>query len=186
MQMLAPAILADSGDAILILVRVLHTTCGATLLGGLIYLRFVLAPAAIEGDAEAVLYAGRRRAWAACVAVCTALLLFSGFYNFVNYVTGYEKLAPPYQALFRVKFLLALVVFAIAALVAGKSGAAVKVRAKLKLWLNVAVAAALAIFVIGAILRSIPHIPKAPEIESEAPAFEPAGGNDEVPSLPAP
>lgn len=31
-----------------ILSRVVHTTCAATLLGGLIYLRFVLAPAAAE------------------------------------------------------------------------------------------------------------------------------------------
>lgn len=156
--MLAEA--AISIDPVTVLSRVLHTTCAGTLLGGLIYLRFVLAPAATGPEGEGVLFAGRGRAWAMCVGVCTGLLLVSGTYNFYLAITQNEKLPPLYHMVFGVKFLLAFVVFAIAALTAGKTGAARKVRRKLPFWLNVAVACALAIFLCGAVLRNIPKTPR--------------------------
>ncbi|MEM8865307.1 MAG: hypothetical protein AAGF31_07125 [Planctomycetota bacterium] len=159
-------------DALALLSRILHTTCGATLLGGAVYLRFVLAPVAGQDNAEQVLFAGRRKAWAACVGICTLLLLVSGFYNLGLIVSTYEKMEPPYHGLLGLKILLALGLFVVSALIAGKSSGAEKVRKSLKWWLNVAVVLALGIFVCGAVLRSIPHIPKAPPIESEAPAFD--------------
>ena len=159
-----------------LLMRVLHTTCAATLLGGTLYLRFVLAGAAAgSDDPEAALYAGRRKAWAACVGICTLLLLVSGFYNFLQVFHSHD-LPPLYNMAFGVKFLVALVLFAISALIAGKSAAAVKVRQRLKTWLNVAVVCALTLFVIGGLLGKIHGGPK---IESEAPAFEPTIGGGE-------
>lgn len=187
-------LLAETNDALLILLRVLHTTCAGTLLGGLLYMRFVLAPSAATSDAEAVLFAGRRKAWAACVGICTALLLASGFYNFFTVIIGGDtKPAAPYHALFGVKFLLALVVFALSALIAGKSGGAVKVRANVKRWLNIALFCTLAIFVLGAYLRQIPRVPKPVTPETEAPAFNPSADgpadgptSGDVPALPEP
>lgn len=185
-------LLADAvgGYALGLLSRVFHTTCGATLLGGALYLRFVLAPAATGDDAEATLFAGRRSAWAACVGVCTLLMLLSGFYNFLTIVGANEKLAFPYHMVFGIKFLLAFAVFALSALVAGKSKGAVKLRGKLTLWLNVLVATTLGVFICGAVMRAVPHIPKPPAIESEAPAFDggsakEAADGPEIPTLPS-
>lgn len=158
------------GSVVDLLSRVFHTTCAATLLGGIVYLRFVLAPAMASGDdAETVCYAGRRRAWSLCVGICTGLLLLSGFYNFLNIIGANEKLPSLYHAVFGIKFLLALVVFGVVALLAGKTPLAAKLQSRMKLWLNVALVSALGVFVCGAVLRSVPKVPK---LESEAPRYE--------------
>lgn len=144
--------------------RVLHTTCGATLLGGLIYLRFVLAPA-VENQDEAVekLYAGRRQAWGKCVAVCSSLLLLSGVYNLILFTRAYENLPSLYHPLFGAKFLLAFAVMLISAFISGKTALADRMRAKLSFWLNVALLCALAVFVLSATLRSFRDLPDARE-----------------------
>ncbi len=165
----------DGGYFLALLSRVAHTTCAATLLGGLIYLRFVLAPAAQGADdAEATLFAGRRSSWAACVGVCTGLLLISGVYNLVVSMMGYKNLPALYHPIFGVKFLLAIGLMAIMAFIAGRTKAAEAMRGSLTWWLNVALAIALSIFVMGAMLRSFRDVPDArasiPQAD-EAPAF---------------
>lgn len=166
----------DAGYFLALLSRVCHTACGATLLGGLIYLRFVLAPgAAGADDTQAALFADRRRSWALCVAVCSLLLLVSGFYNLVLFMQGYKNLPSLYHPLFGVKFLAALGVMLIAAFLAGKTGIAERMRGKLTKWLNLAIVLALSVFVLGAMLRSFRDLPDArvaaPQVD-EAPAFE--------------
>lgn len=171
----------DAGYFLGLLSRIAHTTCAATLLGGLIFLRFVLAPAqgsheeGATDDSEAALFAGRRASWAKCVALCTLLLLVSGFYNFFSFMGTYKNLPKPdYHLLFGIKFVLALGVMTIMALVAGKTSLAQKVRGSLTWWLNVALVLALSIYVAGAMLRSMRDLPDArvavPQID-EAPAF---------------
>jgi putative copper export protein len=157
-----------------LLSRVMHTTCAATLLGGLIYMRFVLAPATPEGEREAALFHGRRKAWAMCVMICTLLLILSGVYNFAVNILGWRNLPKLYHPLFGVKFLLALGVMAIMAFIAGKTVLAEKMRAKLTGWLNLALVLALAVFVLGAMLRSFRDLPDARAavaVAEEAPAF---------------
>ncbi|TWT48542.1 hypothetical protein [Botrimarina hoheduenensis] len=165
----------DSEYFIALLSRVAHTTCAATLFGGLIYLRFVLAPAAAESsDPAGVAFAGRRRAWAGCVAICTALLLTSGIYNLLQFTRAYENLPKLYHPLFGVKFLLALAVMAIAALLAGKTKLAVRLQGSLKFWSGVALKLAVAVFVISAMLRSFRDLPDARQAAVSidvAPAF---------------
>lgn len=162
-SLLAAAELTMDGPYwISILSRVAHTTCAATILGGLIYLRFVLAPAASQADdASEVAFAGRRRSWALCVAVCTALLLISGIYNLLLFTDKYQNLPKLYHSLFGVKFLLSLAVMFIAAIVAGKTKLAERVRGNLKGWLNLGIVLALSIFVLGALLRSCRDLPDA-------------------------
>jgi hypothetical protein len=127
-------------------------------------MRFVLAPAAGRSESEAVLFAGRRSAWAACVGICTLLLLLSGSYNFWLVLTQYEKPIGPYHMLFGIKALLAIVLFVLMALLAGKTSAAQRLRGNLAFWLNLSLALALAIFLLGAMLRSIPKTPKPAQV----------------------
>ncbi|MEO1495702.1 MAG: hypothetical protein AAFV43_00980 [Planctomycetota bacterium] len=163
----------DGAYFLALLSRVAHTTCAATMLGGLVYLRFVLAPAAAEADdAAAVAYAGRRKTWASCVAVCTGLLLVSGVYNLLLYTSTYPGVPKLYHSLFGVKFLLALGVMAIAALLAGKTKLAGKMQASMKRWSGIGIKLALAVFVISAMLRSFRDLPGARDASSEdAPSF---------------
>jgi putative copper export protein len=157
-----------------LLSRVMHTTCAATLLGGLIYMRFVLAPATPEGEREAALFHGRRKAWAMCVMICTLLLLVSGVYNLIMFLGVYKNLPKLYHPLFGVKFLLSIGVMAIMAFIAGKTALAQKMRANLTGWLNLAVVMALSVFVLGAMLRSFRDLPDARAavaVAEEAPAF---------------
>lgn len=155
--------------------RVAHTVCAATMLGGLVYLRLVLAPAAPADSREATLFAGRRSNWAAIVGLCTGLLLLSGFYNFFVFMGAYKNLPALYHPLFGVKFLLALGVMAIMALVAGRTALAERMRGSLTSWLNLALALCLATFVLGAMLRSFRDLPDArvaSPVVGEAPAFD--------------
>jgi putative copper export protein len=157
-----------------LLSRVMHTTCAATLLGGLIYMRFVLAPATPEGEREAALFHGRRKAWAMCVMICTLLLLVSGVYNLIMFLGVYKNLPKLYHPLFGVKFLLSIGVMAIMAFIAGKTALAQKMRANLTGWLNLALVMALSVFVLGAMLRSFRDLPDARAavaVAEEAPAF---------------
>ena len=158
-----------------LLSRVFHTTCAATLLGGLIYMRFVLAPATLEGEREAALFHGRRKAWASIVAICTLLLLVSGVYNLIMFLGIYKNLPKLYHPLFGVKFLLSIAVMAIMAFIAGKTALAEKMRAKLTGWLNIALVLSLTIFALGAMLRSFRDLPDARvavAVAEEAPSFD--------------
>lgn len=143
-----------------VLFRVLHITASAILLGGLVYqLKAVLPTQGSDGNPPESNKASRA-GWAKLVALATALLLISGIYNFYGIVTTNEKLPSLYHALFGIKFLLAFFVFFVAAATAGRSSLAVKMRSSHAKWLKLCLAAALAIFVIAAVLRSIEKVPK--------------------------
>lgn len=154
----------DVGDALALLSRVAHTVCAAVLLGGSVYLRMVLAPAVVgdEGDeaAQAKLFAGRRKAWAACVGVAALVLLASGVYNYAVVAISYQSMPASYHGLIGLKMILAMVVIATSALMAGKTGGAENMRRKPVVGATLGMVAALTIFVAAAMARSFPHVPK--------------------------
>lgn len=139
------------------------------------YLRFVLAPAAVDAqDPELIAFVGRRTAWGLCVAICSLLLIGSGVYNLMLVMGNYKNLPPLYHQIFGAKVLLALAVMFIAAVIAGKSSLAQKARANMTTWLNAAIVLALALFVCSATLRSIRDLPDArvaPPVVEDAPVF---------------
>lgn len=172
----SPTPVIDAGWAILLVSRVLHTVSAAILLGGLVYLKHLVAPL-VAGSANPgeALYHGRRTKWAMLVMASTLFLLLSGFFNLWNYMVGYEKLPSTYHMLFGIKFLLAMFVFFVAAGTAGKSPMAVKMQLDIKRWLNLAVGAALLVFVLGAVMRTYEKVPR----DFNAPA-DPAIVSEEV------
>lgn len=132
--------------------RVLHILGAIILAGGLFYIRSVLSPAGVDAC-----FADRRAAWAKWVGIATFMLLGSGIYNFLvvnNQVKAAGgQLEPTYHMLFGIKFLLALLVMFLAAILAGRTAAADKFRANMGRWLNVAWFAIMAIVVLAALLR---------------------------------
>jgi hypothetical protein len=124
-------------DLLAIFMRWAHVTSAIALLGGVIYARWIQLA---MGDPQAARF--RRLAVAA-----VSLLLVTGIYNLVQKTST----PPPYHAVFGVKALLALHVFAVALLL-GRPGAA---EAKRMRWLTGVAASGLAIALLSAYLRRL-------------------------------
>lgn len=143
----------DATQVIRILSRVFHIMFAIIIGGGLFYLRAVLAPAGADAC-----FAGRRAVWARWVGAATAFLIATGLYNYITYIRDAKATGAPlpqtYHMLFGAKFLLALFVFFVAAILAGRTAAAEKFRGNMAMWLNLAWTAVMAIIVIGALMRT--------------------------------
>jgi len=146
--------------------RVLHLLAAAALVGGLLFLKQVVAPVAKEavaegtGNLEEVIYRGQRAKWSRIVMFATLALLASGFHNYMALVSASEKLPGLYHGLFFAKFLLAMFVFFVAAATAGRSAVADRLRRDFARWLNLCLVAIVAIVVLAAMLRSFEKIPR--------------------------
>ena len=157
--------------------RILHIVGAVILVGGIAYLRKVVAPSAIPGEGDPVdrLYSGRRAAWAMWVGIATGLLLATGLVNTVLVMKIYPNLPGGYHAVLGTKIMLALVVMFLAAILAGTTPAAIEVRKSAKGWLTVALLAGLAVLILASTLRFF-HLPRAteaatrPEIRNQQPS----------------
>ncbi|QDT74131.1 hypothetical protein [Lacipirellula limnantheis] len=143
----------DAAFAVRVASRVIHIMFAIIIGGGLFYLRAVLAPAGADAC-----FAGRRSVWARWVGAATLLLIVTGMFNYITFVREAKAAGAPlpsaYHMLFGAKFLLALFVFFVAAILAGKTSLADKFRASLGQWLNAAWLAVMAIIIIGALMRT--------------------------------
>ena len=133
--------------ALNIFMRFLHMISAILLLGGAFAWRFAEVPAerALAPDLRGRFGNAMAAAWRPFVVAAVAGLLISGIWNFLQ-KTG---LTPVYHAIFGIKVLLALDVFAASILA---------VRAvnpkRSRQWMHVA-AAGIAIVILSAILRSL-------------------------------
>jgi uncharacterized membrane protein len=101
-------------EAITTFARWLHLTSVVTLIGGILYARFVMFPAssALAPDARAGLDNRAAKGFRPLVFTAMTLLVVSGVYNFLYK----NPRTPLYHALFGIKILLVLHVFAVAIL----------------------------------------------------------------------
>jgi putative copper export protein len=145
--------------------RVLHILGAIILLGGLIHVRHVVRPAVPESSADA-LSGGKRSSWAKWIGIATFFLLVSGLINYYYIITAMQRMAKPYHMLAGIKILLSLVLFMLAALLAGKTALAERLREKFYVWLTVAVLVGVAIVILGGVLRTFPRTPKSINVEA--------------------
>src|SRR5262245_45256185 len=159
----------DSRIPLLLLLRYMHILGAIALMGGTIFLRFALRPVVVglPPDTKATIHEQVRSRWSKFVMLASALLLLSGITNLAlasagryifEPVLGMEK---GYQRLVEVKFLLALPIFFIAALMTGRSSLAKKIQANAELWMNVNLTLALIMVLIGGYLKFVKRDPKA-------------------------
>lgn len=154
-------------DPLLLVLRYMHILGAITLMGGTIFMRFGLAPvvAGLDGPTRADIHERVRRRWSKFVMLASGLLLASGLANLAlasRYV--YEgPLGEKYHMLVGIKFLLALPIFLFASFLAGRSESAKKFQANAVLWMNVNLALALLMVLIGGALRYVPRTPKPPQ-----------------------
>ena len=141
--------------------RWIHILAAITLMGGAIFQRFALMPAAAELDdaAHDRLKVAVRGHWSKLVMMSAGGLLLSGLVNIGILIASYT-LAKPYHMIFGVKFLLALVVLYIASLLAGRSAAAERARQNAKSLLTINLVLATIVVCLGGYLRMIDRTPK--------------------------
>lgn len=159
----------DISDLIQLVFRWLHILSAITLMGGTLFMRFGLHPAldVLPADAQAALKAAVRSRWAKWVMASSGFLLLSGLVNTVLIIKGNTFGPYPYHALIGLKMLLALVIFFVASTLVGRSKNADKFREKAVFWLNLNLALATVVVMLGGFLKMVPHVPKS---ESAQPA----------------
>jgi len=97
--------------------RWIHIISAIVMLGGSIFMRFILAPSAgekLNSEEYQRLKAGIMDRWRDWVMWLVLLFLVSGFYNYLFVTRLAHPGNPLYHILFGVKFLLAMGVFALA------------------------------------------------------------------------
>ena len=143
-------------DYLGILLRWLHILPAIALVGGIIFARLALLPAAEalpEGHRK-TLQEGVRQRWIKVVMAASGLLILSGLVNFVRIIKGLPpEIQPFYHAMFGTKFVLALLVFFLASVLAGRSAAFEKMRQNSRFWLTLTMILAIVLVCISGVLR---------------------------------
>jgi uncharacterized membrane protein len=149
-------------EIVSLVLRWLHILAGMTAVGGMIFLRAVVVPSigAISTDAFKSFHGQMRPRWAKIVAAAIGTLLITGLVNFIITVKLYE-VPKWYHMVWGIKFLIALVIFFISSVMAGRSALADKFRANVRMWLNLNIFLAVVVVCLSGVLKIAPKTPKA-------------------------
>jgi uncharacterized membrane protein len=151
--------------------RWIHILSAIVALGGSIFIRFVLMPSAqqvLDDKNYAELRTAITRRWMKFVHTCILLFLVSGFYNFILIQAPLHKGQSIYHMLFGIKFLLALVVFALGIALTSLKPWSEKIRANAKTWLGLLIALAVIVVGISGYMRMIPPATAATAVSTPA------------------
>lgn len=144
-------------DIVGILFRWMHILAAMTAVGGTIFMRLALLPAAsqLSDDARKTLHEAVRSHWARPVQISILFLLISGLYNIIFDIGGQYDLSKVryYHPIFGIKVLLALAIFFIASALTGRSPSLQKMRDNRRLWLTVNMVLAILVVCLSGILR---------------------------------
>ncbi len=152
--------MSDSLFPLLLILRYMHILGAIALMGGTIFMRFALVPTVPELDekSRAALHEGVRSRWGKFVMIAAALLLISGIANLglaARYNFDPALGNKYYNIIAGVKLILALPIFLFASFLTGRSETAKKFQAKRVMWLNVNLALAVVMVLIGGFLRFV-------------------------------
>lgn len=136
-------------EAIDILSRWTHIGTAVVIVGGSVFLRFVLLPAAskLPEEQHLALRAAIIARWKMFVHIGILLFLVSGFYNYFQAMPKHKG-QPIYHALIGTKMLLAFGLFFLSSLLVGRSVLAEKMRTRMAYWQTLGI-------VLGAIIIGI-------------------------------
>lgn len=137
-----------------VLSRFLHVATAITVLGGSVFLRFALQPAA-AGLPEADHTAFRERImarWRKIVGIGIGLFLLTGFYNYIRAMPAHDG-DSLYHALMGTKILLSFAVFFLASALVGRSRTFDRLRANSRTWLAVTILLAAIVVAIASFLK---------------------------------
>jgi uncharacterized membrane protein len=139
-----------------ILSRWTHVGTAIVIVGGSVFLRFVVMPAAAElPDDEHNAFRERILSrWRKLTGMGIGLFLLSGFYNYLVVAMPAHKGDGLYSALLGVKMILAFVVFFLASALTGRSAKFEPLRQNAAKWLLVTILLAATIVAISGFLKT--------------------------------
>lgn len=151
--------------------RFLHVGTAITLVGGTIFMRFVLKPAAdqLSQEAHDQLRTALIARWKRFVHGGIGLFLLSGFYNYMRLMPQHKG-DSLWHALVGTKILLAFGVFFLASALVGKSKSFEGLRQQRPKWLAVVVLLSLIIVGISSFVKVRgPKLPLLPTVNATVP-----------------
>jgi uncharacterized membrane protein len=148
----------DTTLALAALMRWLHMVSAVAVAGSVFFYVLALGPAlnrALTAEQRAALREPLMRRWKMIVHPAILLFLVSGFYNYIRVTAPQHPDQPLYHALFGVKFLVSLGVFALAIVLTSTRPWSERWRERRGAWLLLAIAA-LAVVLIGGAMKVMP------------------------------
>lgn len=135
----------------------MHLVAAVLAVGGIFYLRLVIAPSQkkLSDEAQATLNSGIRLRAKFLTAFAILLLLATGFYNFFTVGIPKGKEYSSYHMIFGVKFILAMGLFFLVSVLSGRAKAFEKLREKRGFWLLVASIVGLVVLFLSSLLKHI-------------------------------
>lgn len=156
MALAQEAVSPDTGIAIpALLSRWAHILSAIVMLGGSIFIRFVLMPSVTEAfgpEGHQKLRPVLMKRWKKYVHGSILLFLVSGFYNFVLQVPLHRG-DGLYHALFGIKFVLAMAVFASISMLISTREKPNKLRENAALWMAITVTLAVIVVLIAGVMK---------------------------------
>jgi len=157
--------MSDSLFPVLLILRYMHILGAIALMGGTIFMRFALRPVVVQlpPDVKASVHEQVRSRWAKFVMLATLLILVSGIANLAlaSRYTFEKPFGMSYHMLVGIKFLLALPIFFIAALMTGRTNLAKRLQTNAEFWMNLNLTLALVMVLMGGLLKFVNRTPKA-------------------------
>ena len=163
-----------------ILSRWIHVGTAIVIMGGTVFMRFVLMPAAAQlpDDQHQALRERVMGTWRKFIMVGILLFILSGFYNYIAVSIPTHKGQGSYHMLMGIKMLLAFVVFFFASALAGRSKGLESIRQNAGRWLAVTILLSAVVVAIAGYLKiAMKGAPPADETAVSAPAdaIDPSG-----------
>lgn len=159
----------ESMELVTVLSRWVHVGTAIVVLGGSVFMRFVLMPAAADlPDVEHAAFRERLRVrWSKFVGIGIGLFLLSGFYNYIVVSIPAHKDQGLYHGLVGTKIILSFVVFFLASALASRSKTFDGLRRHSKKWLAVTIAlAATVVAIAGYVKVAVPPNSNAANAEA--------------------
>lgn len=150
------AAVSTSPLAVTLLMRWTHILSAIAMMGGAIFVGFILRGAAAEAldpAAREALIAAVRKRWKRAVMLLTTLLLVSGFYNYLMVTRFAHPDEPRYHMMFGIKFLLSLAVFTLAMFLVGSSGLGKRLQKNESTSLGLLIALATAVVLVAGYMK---------------------------------
>ena len=142
----------------LLILRWIHLASAIVAVGGAVFMRFALLPAAkatLTDDVHERLREAVRARWAKFVHASIALLLITGSINFAILALPPKIKALPYHPIFGVKLLAAFAVFFIASALMSHGPGFANIRAKRAKWLGILLTLGGLIVLLSGILNQV-------------------------------
>ena len=157
----------DSQLLINVISRIIHVSTAIALVGGSVFMVFVLLPAAkqLSDEQHERLRGLVNKTWKRFVHVGILLFLVTGFYNYFQQMPFHKK-DGLYHGLIGTKIILALVIFFIASVLVGRSAKFEWMRSGREKWLKIIVLLAAIIVAMSSFVKV--RGPKAKVADAQA------------------